>query len=360
VAIRREGKSLKGAILDAALDCVITMDVAGRVLDFNRAAQETFGYSASEAAGRELAELIIPPDLREPFSETLTKQMRTKETHAPEVLDELMGIRKDASKLPLEIALTRVPETEPPIIAAYIRDMTEAKVNEDRIRAQAEEIARLAEARGELLAQLLLAEERTRRRIAQVLHDDALQRLLAAHQDLIEAAPGREGVSRAHKALEGTIGRLRDAVVALHPVTLQQGDLDTALSAIVRQHAARGGFRYTVRVEEEASGLEDDLVLSIARELVTNIAKHAGASRCSVTVTREGERVVLEVADDGRGIPQGRQEAALREGHIGLAAAIQRMKAIGGEMEVSSEAGRGTVIRGHFPIGEREPAERNR
>src|SRR5204863_7177317 len=133
----------------------------------------------------------------------------------------------------------------------YVRDITERSRNEERARAQSEEIAKLAEARGELVAQLLLAEERTRRRIAQVLHDDALQRLLAAHQDLIEAAPGRAGVSRPHKTLEGTIERLRDAVAALHPITLQQGDLETALNAIARQHAGRGGYRYTVRVEED-------------------------------------------------------------------------------------------------------------
>ena len=215
----------------------------------------------------------------------------------------------------------------------------------------------LAESRGELVAQLLLAEERTRRGIAQALHDDALQRLLSAHQDLIEAAPGRAGVTRAHKALEGTIDRLRDAVVALHPVTLQQGDLETALTAITRQHAARGRLRHTVSVGQDAAGHQDDLVLSLARELLANVARHAQASRCSVSVAREGGQLTLEVADDGRGIPPGRQDEALREGHIGLASAIQRVQAMGGEAEVSSEPGSGTVVRACIPIAEREAVE---
>jgi two-component system NarL family sensor kinase len=258
----------------------------------------------------------------------------------------------------VEATITRVPDVDPPIYAGYIRDITDRKRTEARALKQSRAIADLAQARGELVSQLMLAEERTRSRIAQVLHDDALQRLLAARQDLLEAAPGREGATRALHALEGTIERVREAVAALHPVTHQQGDLQTALSAIVRQHSTRGGFRYTVRVEPDASGVEDELVLSAARELVSNVAKHANASRCSVSVERCDERINLEVADDGVGIPAGRQENAIREGHIGLASTVQRMKAIGGDGEVSSTVGKGTVVRASIPISARasEPA----
>jgi PAS domain S-box-containing protein len=354
---RRVGEGLKGAILDASLDCLITIDDAGRVLEFNRAAEETFGFEREEVIGRELAALIVPPDLRQRHRIALRRRVYADEGAVLDRRIELTGMRKGGSVFPVELAVTRVPGTDPPIFAGYIRDITERKRNEEREHAQSEEIAKLAEARGELVAQLLLAEERTRRGIAQALHDDALQRLLSAHQDLIEAAPGRAGVTRAHKALEGTIDRLRDAVVALHPVTLQQGDLETALNAIVRQHGARGRLRHTVSVDQDAAGHQDDLVLSLARELLANVARHAEASRCSVSVMREGERLTLEVADDGRGIPPGRQDRALREGHIGLASAIQRVQAIGGEAEVWSEPGSGTVVRARIPIGEREAVE---
>ena len=354
---RRISEGLKGAILDASLDCLITIDHGGRVLEFNRAAQETFGYDREEAIGRELAALIVPPDLRQRHRIGLRRRMYADEGQVLDRRIELTGMRKGGSVFPVELAVTRVPGTDPPVFAGYIRDITERKRNEERARAQSEEIAKLAEARGELVAQLLLAEERTRRGIAQALHDDALQRLLSAHQDLIEAAPGRAGVTRAHKALEGTIDRLRDAVVALHPVTLQQGDLETALTAITRQHAARGRLRHTVSVGQDAAGHQDDLVLSLARELLANVARHAQASRCSVSVAREGGQLTLEVADDGRGIPPGRQDEALREGHIGLASAIQRVQAMGGEAEVSSEPGSGTVVRARIPIAEREAVE---
>jgi PAS domain S-box-containing protein len=361
VESRRGGSErLKAAILDGALDCVVAMDDRGRVLEFNRAAERTFGYRAEEAIGAELSALIVPPDLRERYRQELEPRFRANEGETPGRPVELTAMRKDGSTLPVEVAVTRVPGIDPPIFAGYIRDVTDVKRTEERTLKQSRAISDLAQARGELVSQLMLAEERTRQRIAQVLHDDALQRLLAAHQDLLEAAPGREGVARAQRALEGTIDRLREAVAALHPVTHQQGDLQTALGAIARQHAASGGFRYTVRVEPQSSGVEDELVLSAARELLSNVAKHARASRCSIIVERDGNMVNLEVADDGVGIPPGRQETALRDGHIGLASTIQRMKAIGGDGEVSSGAGKGTVVRASIPISEpsTSPAER--
>lgn len=356
----RDSARLRAAILDAALDSLITIDHGGRVLDFNRAAERTFGYTADEAIGNELAELIIPADVRDRHRQGLERCVRTGEGSILDRRVEFTAMRKDGSTLPVELAVTRVPATDPPIFAGYIRDITDIKRTEARALKQSRAIADLAEARGELVSQLMLAEERTRERIAQVLHDDALQRLLAAHQDLMEAAPGREGVSRAQEALEGTIERIREAVAALHPVTLQRGDLETALNAIARQHATGAGFRYTVRVEPDASGLEDRLILSVARELIANVAKHARASRCSVSVVRDREMIRLEVADDGVGIPPGRQETALRDGHIGLASAVQRMKAIGGEGEVSSAPGKGTTVTAMVPISQSKPAPARR
>ena len=128
-----------------------------------------------------------------------------------------------------------------------------AELRSENERLQAE----LAELRGELsvnrqlVAQVMEAEDQGRRRIAQLIHDDSLQTLLAANQELIEAAPGRAQVQRAHEVVEAAIGRLREAVEALHPVTLEQGGLEQALGAVGRQSARQGGFeirsRSTVR-----------------------------------------------------------------------------------------------------------------
>ena len=193
------------------------------------------------------------------------------------------------------------------------------------------------------------AEDQGRRRIAQLIHDDSLQTLLAANQELIEAAPGRAQVQRAHEVVAATIARLREAMMALHPVTLEQGGFEQALGAVARQAARQGGFEIRIEVEPEALGAEDELLLSIARELLTNAARHAGAEQVSVALRRVGGELELEVIDDGRGIDEGRRDEALAEGHIGLASVHERVRAASGEFELESSPA-GTRAVAHLPV----------
>jgi two-component system, NarL family, sensor kinase len=201
----------------------------------------------------------------------------------------------------------------------------------------------------QLVAQVIDAEDQGRRRIAQLIHDDSLQTLLAANQELIEAAPGRAQVQRAHEVVAATIARLREAMMALHPVTLEQGGFEQALGAVARQAARQGGFEIRIEVEPEALGAEDELLLSIARELLTNAAQHAGAEQVSVVLRRVGGELELEVIDDGRGIEEGRRDEALAEGHIGLASVHERVRAASGEFELESSPA-GTRAVAHLPV----------
>jgi two-component system NarL family sensor kinase len=226
---------------------------------------------------------------------------------------------------------------------------------EAELRAELERLrAELAEARSEVadrrafVAQVMAAEDRARLRIAQLIHDDALQSLLAANQELMEAAPGRAGVTRAHEVVSGSIENLREALLALHPVTLERGGLEQALGAVARQAERQGGFRVDVRLEAEASGDLDELVLALARELLANAVHHSQASAVSVSLTEE-EDLVLEVADDGHGMDPERPQEALAAGHIGLASVIQRVEAVGGTFEIESAPGEGTTARASLP-----------
>jgi two-component system NarL family sensor kinase len=223
----------------------------------------------------------------------------------------------------------------------------------ERQRAD-EEIAELAALRGRLVAENLEAEERTRRRISEALHDGALQDLLAARQDLVEAL-GRDDdselIAHARSGVERAVRQLREAVSALHPVVLQHGGLAAAMQAAADVVARPGGFETTIAVDDAAAGAHDELVLSIARELLANAAKHADAEHVRITVRRAGDAVVLEVADDGRGIDLAAVNAAPRHGHIGLASLTQRVEAVGGSLSLESDHGRGTTVRATLPIG---------
>ena len=125
-----DSEARKRAILDAALDCVITIDHEGRVVEFNPAAEATFGYTAAEAVGAELAELIVPPSLRERHREGVRRYFETGESTILDQRLELTGMRKDGSELPVEVTLTAI-STDPPMIAGYVRDLTERRRAEE-------------------------------------------------------------------------------------------------------------------------------------------------------------------------------------------------------------------------------------
>ena len=206
----------------------------------------------------------------------------------------------------------------------------------DALREENERLRQELEECRQLVVQVMEAEDQGRRRIAQLIHDDSLQTLLAANQELIEAAPGRAQVTRAHEVVEGAIARLREAMMALHPVTLQEGGFEQAVGAVARQAARQGGFEVSIELDAEAVGLHDELMLAVARELLTNAARHAGASNVSVTLSRNSDEIELTVADDGGGFAPERRAEALAEGHIGLASVSQRMRSAGGALEISS------------------------
>ncbi len=216
-------------------------------------------------------------------------------------------------------------------------------------RRLTEEVERLRAERVTLVSQILDAEERERSRVAQALHDDALQSLLAAHQDLIEAAPGRAQVTRAHEVVGVAIDRVRDAVSALHPVILEQRGLEPALAAVCAQAEGSAGLEAELRVDPAAVGSSDGLVFSVARELVTNAMRHSKAKHLVVAVEATAEAIVLEVSDDGQGIPEGRRDEALDEGHVGLASIHQRLDAIGGTLDLESPPGGGTKATARIP-----------
>jgi two-component system NarL family sensor kinase len=237
--------------------------------------------------------------------------------------------------------------------------MSEAQ-GEAELRAEIEELrAELAAARAELadrrqfVSQVMDAENRARRRIAQLIHDDALQSLLAANQELMEAAPGRAGVTRAHEVVSGSIANLREALLALHPVTLEKGGLEQAMGAVARQAERQGGFNVDLELDASATAGHDELILALARELLTNAVHHSGAKSVRVRVSpTDGGGVALQIGDDGRGMEPSRPREALASGHIGLASVVQRVEAAGGEYSIETRPGKGTAVRVKLPPAE--------
>jgi len=219
-------------------------------------------------------------------------------------------------------------------------------------RAAQEQIAEISAARGRLVAQAIDAEDRARRGISEALHDGALQELLAVRNELF-AMTGRGGddaaLEAAQQRLVEILAHLREVMSALHPTVLHYGGLEAALHAVAEQQGGAAAFEAAVTVEPAATGAHDELLLSLARELLENTARHAAAARVEVAVRAEAAAVVLSVADDGAGFAPGRLQAALAGGAIGVASCRERVEALGGTFSVSAAPGAGTRAEAWIP-----------
>src|SRR5436309_1329053 len=107
-AALRASEARTAAVLEVALDCIVTIDHAGRILDWNPAAERTFGYSRAEAVGQEMAELIIPAAWRERHRMGLSRAVATGENTIIGQRIEITGLRADGSEFPVELAVTRI------------------------------------------------------------------------------------------------------------------------------------------------------------------------------------------------------------------------------------------------------------
>src|SRR5215469_12098342 len=127
-------EALSRTFLDSALDCIITMDAKGRVQEFNPASERVFGFTRSEAVGKELAELIIPPRLRERHRQGLSHYVKTGEGPLIGKLIEIEAQRRDGSEILVALAINATQINGSPIFTAYLRDVTERKRAEETNR----------------------------------------------------------------------------------------------------------------------------------------------------------------------------------------------------------------------------------
>ena len=144
----RASEESSASIAQAALDCIITMDHDGRVLDFNPAAEATFGYERDAAVGALLADLIIPAQYREAHARALAAYVEHRTATILGQRLELLGMRADGSTFPVELTVTRLGSDEPPVFAGFVRDITDRRGLEEE-QSRLLQAALVARARAE-------------------------------------------------------------------------------------------------------------------------------------------------------------------------------------------------------------------
>jgi PAS domain S-box-containing protein len=326
----RASESRLKAVLASALDAVVTMDHRGCVVGWNHAAETTFGYRADEAVGRDMADLIVPPSLRDKHRQGLARFLETEHAAILDRRVELTGLHKNGTEFPVELTITRIGVPGPPTFTGYLRDITERKQADAKLRASR--------------ARLVEVADRERRRIQRNIHDGAQQRLtsvLLSLGRLRETGTGDGALlARAIDELATGLQDLHELASGLHPAVLSERGLSSALEALA--------LRAPVPVELTAvpdRRLPEQVEVGayyVVSEALANVHKHAGARRVVVRATAEHAALLVEVADDGAG-------GADPEGE-GLRGLLDRVEALGGSLEVDSPSGRGTRITARLPL----------
>lgn len=149
-AITRD-TALRNAVIDAALDCIIMMDQDGIIVEFNPAAEKTFGYSRAEAVGSVLADLVIPDELREAHHQGMERYLSTGKAKVLGKRVEVPARNKAGDALIVELAISPVDFGSKKFFSAYLRDITEAKAAEQKLRASEERFQSLFELSGDAI-----------------------------------------------------------------------------------------------------------------------------------------------------------------------------------------------------------------
>ena len=321
------------ALLDAALDCVVAMDADGRVVALNPAAERTFGYSHADAVGRDMAELIVPPSLRDRHRSGLSRHLVGG---PPVVLDrriEITGLRADGAEFPVELTVTRVRGAGDPLFVGYLRDISDRKAAEAELRASRARLVETAYA--------------ARRRIERDLHDGAQQRLVMLSYQLRAARQRAEGeaaalLDEALAELDTAIAELRELARGTYPAVLSEGGLGPALRSLANRSPLPVSLG--VPAERRYAATVEVTAYFVVAEAITNVVRHGEATRVEIQVADEPGCLRVTVTDDGRG-------GASIEGGSGLRGLRDRVVALEGTLTVTSPPGAGTTICAELPCG---------
>jgi len=335
-------------------DVIWTMDMNLRYTYVSPSVEGLRGYSVKEVMNQRMEEVLTPTShevAKKVFAEELaTEQIEERGRFTSRTLD-LELRRKDGSTVWTEVKVTflRGPDGRPIEILGVTRDITERK--------RAEEALRESEGRLHLLSShLLTAQETERKRISIELHDELGQALIALKLRLSSIQRKlrkdqkvlRDECEYTQRSIEQIIENVRRLSQDLSPYLLENLGLTAALRRLIgdlgKDHKIETSLDIT-DVDNSLSQKRQLIVYRIIQEALTNIRRHAQATRISVAIKKEQNRLSFWVEDDGKGFDV--KQAMTRdvdERGLGLAAVEERVRMLGGSLDIRSEIGRGTKI----------------
>jgi two-component system, NarL family, sensor histidine kinase UhpB len=324
-----------------------------RIVFCNRACARLFAAPSPESLiGRPIYALLAPEShgsVRKMMAQALTAG-----TPLPRINERIA--RLDGTVREVEIATAELPDRGGTVLQMVITDITEQQRESRELERSRSELRQLS-------ANLVHAREEERRRIARELHDELGQQLTALKMELtgLAAQPLPAGPHQRIAALcdmvDQTVASVRRIATDLRPLMLDDLGLIAAIEWLARESARRLGIDITLNLGDVDPPISDAATIAVYRmvqEALTNVARHANASRAGIELQRSGTSLTLSVQDNGVGIPQG---ATFAEGSHGLMGIRERAYMLGGTLELDEAPGGGCRITIRLPLSRTDPLE---
>ena len=337
-------------ILDSAMDAIITIDETQHIMLFNAAAEKVFGASRSEAVGAPLAR-FIPERFRAGHGDHVRSFGATGVSSRRMGASRIVaGLRANGEEFPIDASISQTVEGGQHFYTVILRDVTERVKAEEELRASREEIRELA-----LVANTLREQEKSR--IARELHDELGQALTALKFDVgwlrerVGGASDELGAKLAtmQGVIDSTVAATRRISADLRPLMLDDLGLAAAAEWLAQTFTTRTGIacELDTRGDVDLADPHATAVFRVLQESLTNVSRHAGASKVEAMIERAGDEVRLTVRDNGRGFAT---TAPRRPNAFGLLGLRERATLLGGETTVSSTPGSGTTVEMRLPL----------
>ncbi len=339
------------AIVNSAHEVIIGKDTESIITEWNRGAEELFGYTAEEAVGVHCF-LTIPEEEQEKFSALQVRLLRGESVEPIETV----RLARDGRRIPMLMSLSAIRSEQGEIIGLStvghdISDRLKAEKQLAELNERLEEkvIVRTEQLRN-LAARLMSLEQAERRRFSQLLHDE-IQQALAAAKMLVERgyelspAPARPSLSESLRLLGEAMDHARIITTELSPPLFFETGVSVCLQWIMRWAEAKFDFFVNIAVEGKERPIAEEtgyFLYRALRELLFNSYRHGGVEEADVTVIFQDDGALeISVEDRGSGFDTQRIDTPANE-HFGVLSVVEQVRAMGGRIEIISQPGDGT------------------
>lgn len=353
----QEEIAFQASLLNQVRNAVIATDFNGRIVYWNKFAEQVYQWKADEVLGKSILEVTVPPE-----SLDAGRGILANLASAGFWEGQLFVRRKDGITFPIHVVNTvyRDAEDQPKGIIGVSIDVTERQMAEDALRATGIELRALS-------ASLNSAREEERARISRELHDELGAALTSLKWELARidkpdsdtggvptSSARRHKIESMKELVDLTINTVRRISSELRPTILDDLGLVAALEWQAKQFETRTGIHCQLDVSTEEVDLNREQITAVFRifqEALTNILRHAQATKIQIRINRENNEFRLEVIDDGRGISEEQKTGVQSLGLIGMR---ERAHLVGGKIEIIGVPGQGTTLSLRVPIRDGE------